>query len=121
MQDMGGVFVVQRALKFCSADLRGVLVVPGGFTTDLASIPQALQNLAPKVGKYDSAAVLHDAAYAGALKTEEGQRVHLIKPLADRLFLEAMLSLDVPSWRAHAMYFAVRLFGRMHEGTELHV
>lgn len=98
-------------LKFYSAELRGILIVPPGFTTDFASIPRGLWNLLPKRGKHDRPAVLHDGAYRDALVTVGGQRVHLTKPLADRLFLEAMQAAGVGVFSRTLMYNAVRFFG----------
>jgi len=99
-------------LRYRTQLLNGIFVVPRGFQTDLASIPRLFWVIAPKVDIYDAAAVLHDAAYASAVMTRTmEQRVFLAKEWADRIFLEAMLALGVPAWRASAMYHAVRLFG----------
>ena len=35
-------------------------VVPAGFTTDFASVPQSLTWLVPRYGRYTKAAILHD-------------------------------------------------------------
>jgi len=98
-------------LVFKSDYLKGILIAPRGFQTDLASIPRIFWAIAPKEDIYDPAAVIHDAAYGHALVTNEGNRIELIKPLADKMFLEAMLCCGVSSWRAHIMYQAVSIFG----------
>lgn len=103
-------------LVFHSAELRATYVVPAGFSTDLASIPGFAQWAISKVGRHDEPATLHDCAYAGELLVEDvtGSRhpVRLIKPLADRLFREALVTCGVSSRTATAMYWAVSLFGR---------
>lgn len=40
-----------------------VVYVDVGFTTDLASIPQVLRSLVPKIGYWSQAAVVHDLLY----------------------------------------------------------
>lgn len=98
-------------LVYRSAFLSGVLIAPRGYQTDLASIPRLGWVIFPKVDVYDSASVAHDAGYGHALVTEHGDRIHLIKRLADRLFLEAMEALGVPWWQRTLMYRAVSVFG----------
>jgi hypothetical protein len=89
----------------------GVFVVTRGYQCDMASIPLWLGSVAPRVGLWDAPAVMHDAAYGGALTTLDRRRVWLIKPLADQLFREALLASGVSAWRAQVMYWAVRLAG----------
>ena len=67
--------------------------------------------LFPKDGPWTRAAVMHDAGYKAMLRTEDGQRVKLIKPLSDRLFLEAMRAVGVNALARRLMYRAVVLFG----------
>jgi len=90
--------------------LNGVFICGRGIQTDLASIPRALWALFPKEDLYDAAAVVHDAAYAGMLRSAAGP-VHLTKAWADRIFREAMRASGVPMWRAELMYRAVSWFG----------
>lgn len=98
-------------LIFYSATLRGELVAPAGFITDYASTPRGSWNLFPRDGPYKWAAVMHDAAYHGALVTNDGLTIHLIKPLADKLFLEGMKALGVSKWKRGFMYAIVAQFG----------
>jgi hypothetical protein len=98
-------------LVFSSAAYRGVFVVPAGFQTDLASIPRPFWTVFPKVGAHDRAAVLHDAAYAHALRTVEGRPVRAVKSIADRLFEEALAADGVPWLPRVLMVAAVRRFG----------
>ena len=106
--------IIAAPLRFWSAELRGIVVVPTGFVTNFASIPRWLWTLFPKRGPHDWAAVLHDAGYEGALRTAAGQRIHLIKGLSDRLFLEALIVRHVGPLRRNLMYAAVRARGGAH-------
>lgn len=90
----------------------GILIVPAGSTTDLASIPWLFRRILPKSGKYNPAAVLHDAGYNGYLKTNYGQSINLIKPYCDQLFLEAMEVAGVNGRTRKMMYEAVKHFGK---------
>jgi len=108
-------------LTFYSAELRGTLTVPAGTLTDFASSPRPFWAIVPPDGPWTWAAVLHDGAYGAALKSPAGETVHLIKPLADRLFLEAMscepCSAQVPLWKRWIMYrLVVRYGGRAYRG-----
>ena len=98
-------------LVFQSVELNGLLIAPRGFQTDLASIPRALWAVFPKEDVYDQAAVIHDGAYGHALLTRGQQRVEVVKPVADRLFYEAMLACGFGKVRAQLLYRAVSLFG----------
>jgi len=98
-------------LHYRSVVFPGLFVVPRGFETDLASVPVAIQSLLPKVGNYDAAAVLHDAGYANRLLTASHREMFTAKPVIDKLFHEACLSLGVGRARAWAMYQAVKLWG----------
>lgn len=98
-------------LVFRSELYRGNVVAIRGFQTDLASIPRIFWVIAPKVDLYDQAAVIHDAGYGNALYTENLDRIHTVKPVADRMFYEGMRAMGVSAWRAHLMYRAVDLFG----------
>jgi len=74
-----------------------------------------LWSIFPKEDMYDSAAVLHDAAYGGALLTgiiPEDIRVHLTKQWADNLFKEALIACGVGRIRTWLMYRAVVQYGR---------
>jgi len=73
-----------------------------GFITDLASTPKFLWWIVPPFGKYIKAAVIHDYLYTNGIGTKER---------ADYLFLDIMLKAEVPKWKAHAMYKAVKYFG----------
>jgi hypothetical protein len=98
-------------LIFESRLLRGALVMPAGAETDLASTPRFVWALLPKSGAWDYACALHDGGYRGTLQTADGQRVRLIRRLADDVMREAMEATAVPAWARRLMYRAVRWFG----------
>lgn len=98
-------------LLFQSAQLGKVVIVPRGFQTDLASIPRFLWSIFPKTDRWDSAAVVHDAGYAGALTDIDGNRIAVTKQESDRLFREGCRVLKVNAVIAYIMYWMVRLFG----------
>jgi hypothetical protein len=79
------------------------IVVPKGFKTDYASTPRFLWPIIPPSGKYTMAAVLHDYLYTSGSVTRK---------IADDIFKEAMISLDVSRWKVCVMYYAVRVFGK---------
>jgi hypothetical protein len=84
-----------------------IVTVPPGFITDFASIPKAFWSIAPKWGKYGNAAVIHDYLYASKERSRKK---------SDKIFLEGMMVLNVPTWKRYAMYYAVRLCGKLSYG-----
>lgn len=94
---------------------KGTLIAVAGFQTNFASIPRPLWSIFPKMGKWDMAAVMHDAAYGHSLYTPDGQRVNLIKKYADRLFYDAMRECGVNIINARIMYTMVKVFGNPKE------
>jgi hypothetical protein len=79
--------------------------VPAGFTTDFASVPQALTWLVPRYGRYTKAAILHDFLWQ---RCREGRFAWVD---ADGILRRAMRELDVPFLRRWLMWGAVRLAG----------
>jgi hypothetical protein len=82
-----------------------ILEIDAGFASDGASIPRWLQSgLSPR---YEAAtfpaALAHDALYLGELMSRKS---------ADFEFYRLLKLLDVPTWKAEAYYWAVRIFGR---------
>ena len=76
----------------------GMITVPAGFVTDLASVPNQVWHAFPKFGRWTGAAVIHDWLYrnqAGISRDE-----------ADRVFRDLLKADGVP-------YGTVRLFYRM--------
>src|SRR5947209_20335964 len=84
---------------------RETFVVPVGFTTDFASVPQALTWLVPRYGRYTKAAILHDHLW------REGAAGRFRWADADGILRRAMRELDVPFLRRWPMWGAVRLRG----------
>lgn len=78
-----------------------VIVVPEGFITDFASVPQFAWIMIPPDGEYTAAAVVHDYLYSTQTRTRKQ---------SDDIFLEAMEVLKVVFWKRILMYWAVRLF-----------
>lgn len=76
--------------------------VPGGTTTDFASIPRMLRFIYPKEGRHRRAAILHDYLY---------QTGKVSRRVADQIFLEVMRQDGVAYWRRCSMYWGVRLGG----------
>lgn len=109
-------WIVRRALIWdgpCGVwGLPGVLEVPEGFDTDLASVPRFLRDRKAfdVNGLSRRPAVLHDWLYATGLGG---------KAFADRTFHRALLAEGVPKLDAWAFYQAVNWFGgaayREHE------
>lgn len=77
----------------------GMVVVPEGFETDLASVPRFAY-----YGLFGNTA--HKAAVVHDWLLQEGEP----RELADREFLSAMRASGVPPWRRWVMYAAVRLY-----------
>ncbi len=102
--DYGFPFTLIQSLTYVSAVFGGTIVVPQGFQTDLASIPQILENILPRVGRYDKAAVVHDFLYQTAYK-------NVSRWEADYILNEAMRVCGVEHWKRWAIYYGVRMGG----------
>jgi hypothetical protein len=89
-----------KPLVYISLLTAEAITVPTGFVTDFASIPGWV---AVDFDIAQRAAVVHDWLY---------QTHKLPKPVADSVFLEAMVSLGKPAWRRWILYTAVKLFGQ---------
>lgn len=112
-QDDGGLpFTLLQNLTYVSNILvtkpsgikepMATFVVPAGFKTDLASIPQILWNILPPFGRYDAAAVVHDYLY---------QHNGVTRGEADAILHEAMHVLRVGRAKRWAIYYGVRATG----------
>ena len=82
--------------------------VKRGFETDFASIPRPLRIIIPKLGRYNKAAVIHDAIYQDVVP-----RFRFTRAEADIIFLDGMADLGVAKWKRTLMYWAVRIGGFM--------
>jgi len=90
-----------------------VIKVPRSFVTDFASIPQPFHAFIPKLGRYNKAAVLHDAVYQHffLIINKQKKPFYFTRKLADLLFLDAMRDLGVSERKRKIMYLGVRWFG----------
>lgn len=102
-------WLLLRHLSFLSTEL-GLVVVPAGFMTDFASVPRLPFAYFLAGDTAHASAVVHDYLYRNVACTRKE---------ADKVFHEAMHAEGVPSWRAHLMYFAVRLLGRRRTSGSL--
>lgn len=104
-EDDGGFpFTLLEPLVYKSDVLGFTVTVPEGFKTDLASIPQLLENVIPRIGAYDAAAVIHDDLYQ---HPPEG----LARGTADSVLREAMDVCHVSRVKRWAIYAGVRVGG----------
>lgn len=105
-KDPGGFpFILLQPLSYDSDFLHTTIIVPTGFKTDLASIPQVLEILISRVGGYDEAAVLHDFLYQTGTTTRQQADAVLREAMAIRLLN------PVPLWKQWAIYEGIRAGG----------
>lgn len=82
----------------------GPIVVPRGFCTDGASVPNTVWRAFPRWGRWSGAAVVHDYLY-------RTQPPGVTRYEADRVMLELMKQDGVHYGEARMIYRAVREFG----------
>jgi hypothetical protein len=87
-------------LKYASDILAATVVVPRGFTTDLASVPRIPLAWWLTGGHGNRAAVVHDYLLSSG---EHDRRT------CDRVFREALEASGAPGWRTWLMYAGVRI------------
>ncbi len=75
------------------------ILVPEGFCTDLASVPQAFWSLLPKNGRHVYAAIIHDYLYW----RQKTSRIE-----ADEILKLTMIEEKVAWWKIDSIYLAVR-------------
>lgn len=97
-----GSWMLMSPLLYESDAAGKIIEVPVAFETDFASVPRVPVIFDLMGDTAHSAAVIHDYLYS----TGEVSR-----SVADAVFKEAAIVSGVESWKAFAMYFAVRLFG----------
>lgn len=101
--DDGKTFTILQAFDYqIGDDPERRIVVPAGFETDFASVPQLFWNILPPWGIYGKAAVLHDWNY---------HRQEFNRKFCDDLLMESMTTLGVSGWKRWAIYMGVRLGG----------
>ena len=77
-------------------------MVPGGFITDLSSIPRLPFIYLLLNGISDLPGVLHDFLYSTGV---------VLRKIADLILREACLTIGVPRWKAELIYAGVRVGG----------
>ena len=82
----------------------GLIVIPKGFVTDLASIPPVFRNILPPTGKYGCASVAHDYIYRN-----HGFNGEFTQDDADLIFKRVMQYDGVAKWKVWVMYNAVQV------------
>ena len=92
-------FILEERLVY-NSDMIGLVIVPAGFETDLASIPRIFLSLIPKVDRHMLPAIVHDYLC---------RHSDVRRKVADRVFLEAMKLKEVNPVRRRLMYWAVRI------------
>lgn len=85
------------------SDVAGLIVVPAGYITDLASIPQIMLSLFGEIAQ--EPAVPHDFAYSTGC---------MPRAVADAMLREACLLTGVPAWKSYLIYCGVRVGGSQH-------
>ena len=85
----------------------GLITVPKGFITDLASIPWIAQCIIPKLGKQNRSSIIHDYLY----ETGNINGKKITQKIADKIYLGLMRSRKVSKWNAKTQYRALRMFG----------
>lgn len=125
----GGVAAFRReaALRFKSDIAGGVIVVPVGFLSDLASIPRYVWStfMAPNDPHIALGSWIHDWLYnsLGFVRLQGGEfaGVRLTRDQCDRILtFEAMPDLGASSFECRGVYVALRLFGGGHwESTKM--
>lgn len=80
------------------------VIVPKGFVTDFASIPQLFWSLLRPDGEYTYPAVIHDFLYWAQDRPREA---------ADKVFLQAMMEFKIDTATAHLIHGAVRAGGQV--------
>ena len=117
-------------LRYCNVSVgdNGVITVPAGYITDLASVPRPIWAF---ISPFDVArsAVIHDMLYeyintqykevvSKSAAAEDGpgseQEREAYRKIADDIFKAAMYNSEpsVPKWKIHSAFLAVRAFGR---------
>lgn len=98
----GKFWILQKDLKWIIGGTKTEIVVPRGFVTDYASIPQALWGVVKPRGQYDRAAIIHDYLYWSQGCTREQ---------ADRLMVIAMKESNVGWFDAVKIYKGLEVGG----------
>lgn len=113
LQRYGKSFLLKEDFIYIDRD-GSTWLVPAGFETDLASIPNWIWWW--QWGCWNYAAILHDFGYCnhGFIRLDDGKpvKIPVSRFYCDRKFYEALLDLQVSPIESKLMYWAVHLFGR---------
>lgn len=106
VRDRPGMFRLVHPVIYSSDLLDRDIIVPYGYETDFASIPQFLKDRIDVNGKHREAAIVHD------FLCTHGKELKISQKQADDVFQEAMTALGVPKIEKWLMANGVRLFQR---------
>lgn len=87
--------------------------IPLGFLSDGASVPKFWRWLLPPWGRYGQACVVHDYLCEHLQILWSEKPFNITRQEADKIFLEAMKVLNVPSYIRYPMYWAVSLWTKV--------
>jgi hypothetical protein len=115
------LFRLETPVRFQSSIAGGVIVVPKGYISDLASIPQFAWSIfmASDDPRIELGAWVHDLLYQsrGKITLEDGSAVSLTRKDADSILAnEAMVDLLATGAQKFAVYQALRRFGQGWDG-----
>lgn len=114
-----GFWKMLAPLEYVAYEGAATIIVPIGFETDLASIPNWFQAILPVNDKHRRAAVIHDYLYTmhavfGSKTDNPAHTIPINRVTADSILLEAMCACHEVRWRRQAIYWAVRVGGGAH-------
>lgn len=101
VESCGKYWILLQPLVF-ESERQGLIKVPVGFLTDLASVPRIPLVYSLFGNTSHNAAVIHDWLYS--------RNVKISRKNADEVFIEAMKSKKQSIWRRIPMFWAVRVF-----------
>src|ERR1051326_1073552 len=110
-------FILRVPLRFRSDIAGGVIVIPQGYDSDLASIPQFAWSIfmASDDPRIELGGWVHDLLYQyhGVVRLEDGRQTSLTRKQADTvLAYEAMPEILATGLQCAAVYQALRRFGQ---------
>ena len=89
----------------------GIVTVPAGVITDLASIPSPVNKVLKPDGPWSRAAVIHDYLCKQFHGMSDVTFPNISRKIADSVLYEALIADGVNSILARSMWLYVRLFG----------
>lgn len=104
-----GIIEVTEELDLLHTKSGRRTLIRRGFLTDLASVPRFLSWLTPIAGAHNVAAIRHDRnCVEQAEACREGRAPDITSVETDGMFLDDLLELGVPLYRARAYWVGVR-------------